>query len=82
MIFFAALLVLSLIFAFEFVLFKLYHLRRAYQISRRQVQDLTLRIEALENHLASRPKPHRLSINPTAGLNHPLPFGPIVSTNG
>lgn len=50
--FFMALLVLSLIAGFGFMLFKLHHLRQAYRISHRQVETLAQRVEALEKERA------------------------------
>jgi hypothetical protein len=45
------LLVISLIFGFEFLIFRIHHLRRAFEISLKQIDHLGQRIEALEHAL-------------------------------
>ncbi len=48
-VFWAAVLVLALVFGFEMMIFKIHHLRRANQISIRLIDDLRNRVEKLEN---------------------------------
>ncbi len=48
LIFWAVLMVLSLIFGFEYMIFKLYHLRRAFDVQLRLANDLRDRIQVLE----------------------------------
>jgi hypothetical protein len=49
--FWGALTLLSLVMGFEFMIFKLYHLRRANEIALRGLQELNKRLEAAEKAL-------------------------------
>ena len=48
LVFFLGLLILSIVFMSEFMLFKVHHLRRANEISVRMIEDLRRRVEELE----------------------------------
>lgn len=48
-VFWGVLMILSLVMGFEFVIFRMHNLRRANEILVRQVEDLSRRIDAIEN---------------------------------
>lgn len=55
-VFWGALMVLALVLGFEFLILKLYSLRRAHEIQLRLIEDLRRRLEAVENHLGPATK--------------------------
>jgi hypothetical protein len=59
-VFWAALMVLALVFGFEMMIFKIHHLRRANEISLRLIDDLRNRVENME-------KPNRETHESTTG---------------
>ncbi len=48
-VFWGVLMILSLVMGFEFVIFRMHNLRRANEILVRQIEDLSRRIDAIEN---------------------------------
>lgn len=51
-VFFFVLMVLSLVLGFEFMIFKLYHLRRANSIAQRRINQLEARVRQLEQPIS------------------------------
>jgi hypothetical protein len=47
-VFWVTLMILSLVLGFEFLIFRLYHLRRAYAIAMRRIEELERRVDKVD----------------------------------